>query len=96
MSKGDINGRNLRYLKGSIFKGRISANDIIITLLFVVLALAPLFLSDFRTNLLGKFIAYAILALGIDSHMGLYRNIKFGAWSLFWTWCVLHGNVLET
>jgi len=43
--------RNLRYLKGSILKGRISANDIIITLLFVVLALAPLFLSDFRTNL---------------------------------------------
>lgn len=70
--------RNLRYLKGSIFKGRISANDIIITLLFVVLALAPLFLSDFRTNLLGKFIAYAILALGIDLIWGYTGILSLG------------------
>jgi len=82
MSKGDINERNLRYLKGSIFKGRISANDIIITLLFVVLALAPLFLSDFRTNLLGKFIAYAILALGIDLIWGYTGILSLGMESI--------------
>jgi len=87
--------RNLRYLKGSIFKGRISANDIIITLLFVVLALAPLF---FRISGPIFWKVYCLCHSGFRnrSHMGLYRNIKFGAWSLFWTWCVLHGNVLET
>jgi len=88
--------RNLRYLKGSIFKGRISANDIIITLLFVVLALAPLFSFGFQDQSFGKVYCLCHSGFRNRSHMGLYRNIKFGAWSLFWTWCVLHGNVLET
>lgn len=70
--------RNLHYLKGSFLKDRLFANNFIITLLFVLLALAPLFLSDFRTNLLGKFIAYAILALGIDLIWGYTGILSLG------------------
>lgn len=45
---------------------------------FILLGLAPLFLSDFRTNLLGKFIAYAILALGIDLIWGYTGILSLG------------------
>ncbi len=49
-----------------------------IVLIFILLALAPLVLSDFRTNLLGKFIAYAILALGIDLIWGYTGILSLG------------------
>jgi len=69
--------RNLRYLKGSIFKGRISANDIIITLLFVVLALARCF---FRIS--GPIFWESLLLMPFwlrnRSHMGLYRILSLG------------------
>jgi urea transport system permease protein len=44
----------------------------------VLLAIAPLFLSDFRTNLLGKFIAFAVLALGIDLIWGYTGILSLG------------------
>ena len=47
-------------------------------ILFVLLAIAPLFLSEFRANLLGKFICYAILALGIDLIWGYTGILSLG------------------
>jgi urea transport system permease protein len=59
--------------KRSIFERNIS-----ITIILIILCLAPLFLSDFRTNLLGKFVAYAILALGIDLIWGYTGILSLG------------------
>jgi len=43
-----------------------------------LLLLAPLFLSEFRLSLLGKFLAYAILALGIDLIWGYAGILSLG------------------
>ena len=64
---------NLQKLKNRLF-----GSNIVVTILFVILALAPIFLSDFRTNLLGKFIAYAVLALGIDLIWGYTGILSLG------------------
>lgn len=51
------------------------------TVLFIVLLLlliAPLFLSDFRLNLLGKFLAFAILAIGLDLLWGYTGVLSLG------------------
>ncbi|WP_432748512.1 urea ABC transporter permease subunit UrtC [Pectinatus frisingensis] len=47
-------------------------------IIILLLLLAPLFLSVFRINLLGKFIAYAILALGIDLIWGYTGILSLG------------------
>ena len=47
-------------------------------LLFIILLAAPLFLSEFRVNLLGKFVSYAILALGIDLIWGYTGILSLG------------------
>ena len=59
-------------------RGRLFGNNIIVTVLFILLAMAPIFLSDFRTNLLGKFIAFAVLALGIDLIWGYTGILSLG------------------
>lgn len=51
---------------------------LIMTVVFIFLALAPLFLSDFRTNLLGKFICYGIVALGLDMIWGYTGILSLG------------------
>lgn len=55
-----------------------SKEKIVFTVLVCILALAPLFLSEFRTNLLGKFLAYAILALGLDLIWGYTGILSLG------------------
>ncbi len=59
-------------------KGRLLGNNITVTVVLFLLAIAPLFLSDFRTNLLGKFIAFAVLALGIDLIWGYAGILSLG------------------
>ncbi|RTE08852.1 urea ABC transporter permease subunit UrtC [Paenibacillus whitsoniae] len=44
----------------------------------LLLALAPLLLSDFRMSLLGKFLAYAIIAIGIDLIWGFTGILSLG------------------
>jgi urea transport system permease protein len=46
--------------------------------LLIVLLLAPLFLSDFRINLLGKILAFAILALSLDLIWGYAGMLSLG------------------
>ncbi|MDC3415886.1 urea ABC transporter permease subunit UrtC [Aquibacillus salsiterrae] len=51
---------------------------VILLLILAVLLLAPLFLSDFRLNLLGKFLAFAILAIGLDLLWGYTGVLSLG------------------
>lgn len=55
-----------------------SKEKIVFLFIIVILALAPLFLSEFRVNLLGKFIAYAILAIGLDLIWGYAGILSLG------------------
>src|SRR6185503_7353901 len=48
------------------------------SLLIVTVTVAPLVLSDFRLNLLGKFLALAILAVGIDLIWGYTGILSLG------------------
>lgn len=47
-------------------------------LLFILMLLAPAFLSEFRLSLLGKFLAYAILAMGLDLIWGYTGILSLG------------------
>ena len=62
----------------SIFKRRQSPEKLVFSLIILLLVLAPLVLSDFRVNLLGKFVAYAILALGLDLIWGYTGILSMG------------------
>lgn len=62
----------------AIFKGMKAKEKLVFSIIILVLALAPLFLSDFRVNLLGKFIAYAILAIGLDLIWGFTGILSLG------------------
>ncbi len=46
--------------------------------LVALMLLAPLLLSDFRLSLLGKFLAYAILAVGLDLIWGFTGILSLG------------------
>ncbi|QDR81738.1 urea ABC transporter, permease protein UrtC [Sporomusa termitida] len=52
--------------------------EMVFIAILIGLALAPLFLSEFRTNLLGKFVAYAILAIGLDLIWGYTGILSLG------------------
>ncbi|RCX13532.1 urea ABC transporter membrane protein [Anaerobacterium chartisolvens] len=60
------------------YNGLLTKKNIPIAIVILLLCLAPLLLSDFRINLLGKFVAYAILALGIDLIWGYTGILSLG------------------
>lgn len=62
-----------KLLKQSIFN-----RNVILLGLFIVLLLAPLFLSEFRLNLLGKYLAFAILVIGLDLLWGYTGVLSLG------------------
>ena len=54
-----------------------------VVVLFVLIGLvAPAVLSDFRLNLLGKFLCYAILAIGIDLAWGYTGMLSIARYSM--------------
>ncbi len=55
-----------------------SPNNIIFLLIVLALLIAPAFLSEFRVNLLGKFVAFAILAVGLDLIWGYTGILSLG------------------
>ncbi len=55
-----------------------SKEKVVFSMIILALVLAPLFMSDFRVNLLGKFIAYAILAIGLDLIWGYTGILSLG------------------
>ncbi|MCT2534172.1 urea ABC transporter permease subunit UrtC [Aquibacillus koreensis] len=56
----------------------VFSRKIVFSLILLILLLAPLFLSDFRLNLLGKFLAFAILAIGLDLLWGYTGVLSLG------------------
>jgi urea transport system permease protein len=57
---------------------KLRKKNLTIIIIIMLLCIAPIFLSDFRTNLLGKFVAFAILALGIDLIWGYTGILSLG------------------
>ncbi|WP_163536111.1 urea ABC transporter permease subunit UrtC [Gracilibacillus sp. YIM 98692] len=57
---------------------KLWSQKIILSVIFLLLLLAPFFLSDFRLNLLGKFLAFAILAIGLDLLWGYTGVLSLG------------------
>ncbi|MEN6412023.1 MAG: urea ABC transporter permease subunit UrtC [Veillonellales bacterium] len=55
-----------------------SKEKLVFGVIAILLLLAPLFLSEFRVNLLGKFVAFAILALGLDLIWGYTGILSMG------------------
>ncbi len=47
-------------------------------ILFTLMMIAPIFLSEFRLSLLGKFLAYAVLAIGLDLIWGYTGILSLG------------------
>ncbi|QGH33768.1 urea ABC transporter permease subunit UrtC [Gracilibacillus salitolerans] len=57
---------------------KLLSQRVIFSLIFLLLLAAPLFMSDFRLNLLGKFLAFAILAIGLDLLWGYTGVLSLG------------------
>lgn len=62
----------------NMFKQASWKKTIWFALLILVLLVAPVFLSEFRVNLLGKFVTYAILAMGLDLIWGYTGILSMG------------------
>lgn len=61
-------------------KGRkkVTATMVLAAVIFVFLAVAPLFMSDFRVNMLGKYMCFALVALGLDMIWGYTGILSLG------------------
>ncbi|WP_294374095.1 urea ABC transporter permease subunit UrtC [uncultured Clostridium sp.] len=57
---------------------KISGKTILATLIFLFLATAPLYMSSFRTNLLGKYMCFALIVIGIDMIWGYTGILSLG------------------
>jgi urea transport system permease protein len=63
---------------GKIMNQLIFNKKNLLLLGFIVLLIAPLFLTDFRLNLLGKYLAFAILVIGLDLLWGYTGVLSLG------------------
>ncbi|WP_216830826.1 urea ABC transporter permease subunit UrtC [Alkalihalobacterium elongatum] len=61
----------------------------------VILLLCPLFLSDFRLNLLGRFLAFAILVIGLDLLWGYTGVLSLGHGIFFGIGAYIMGMYLK-
>jgi urea transport system permease protein len=68
---------NIGVIDG-MFKKSLNIKIVLSVVFLLIMALAPLFLSDFRLSLLGKFITYAILAVGLDLIWGFTGILSLG------------------
>ncbi|MBU8908798.1 urea ABC transporter permease subunit UrtC [Desertibacillus haloalkaliphilus] len=60
------------------FSSRLLERKWLFLALILILILLPFFLSDFRTNLLGRYIAFAILVIGLDLLWGYSGVLSLG------------------
>src|SRR5262252_685222 len=68
----------MRTLERGALCGAAILLVLVLPLLNALPASSPLYLSDFTLNLFGKFLAYAILALGIDLIWGYTGVLSLG------------------
>lgn len=59
-------------------KKKITLERILVTLVFLFLATAPLYLPMFRISLIGKYMSYAIVAVGLDMIWGYTGILSLG------------------
>lgn len=59
-------------------KKKITLERVLITLVFLVLALVPMFLPMFRVSLISKYMCYAIVAIGLDMIWGFTGILSLG------------------
>ena len=59
-------------------KRMLSGRNIIAVIVFTFLLIAPMFLSEFRTNMLGKYMCFALVAIGIDMIWGYTGILSLG------------------
>ena len=57
---------------------------LVIAIALILIFIMPVILSDFRLNLLGRFLSLAILALGIDLIWGYTGLLCLGHGIFFW------------
>ncbi|WP_138418289.1 urea ABC transporter permease subunit UrtC [Aquibacillus sediminis] len=65
-------------MQKAIYRTVFQNRKLVLCILFLALLLAPLFLSDFRLNLLGKFLTFAIVAIGLDLLWGYTGVLSLG------------------
>ena len=70
-------GSDIRSRRGS-FKEKLTATNILAVIIFVFLAVVPLFMSPFRVNMFGKYMCFALVALGIDMIWGYTGILSLG------------------
>lgn len=59
-------------------KEKLTATTILAIVIFIILAVLPLFVSQFRVNLFGKYMCFALVALGIDMIWGYTGILSLG------------------
>lgn len=59
-------------------KKKITLERVLITLVFLFLALVPMFLPMFRVSLISKYMCYAIVAVGLDMIWGFTGILSLG------------------
>lgn len=60
------------------FREKLTATNILAVVIFIFLALVPLFMSPFRVNMFGKYMCFALVALGIDMIWGYTGILSLG------------------
>lgn len=69
----------LEKRKGKLnLKEKLTATTVLAIAIFLILALLPLFVSQFRVNLFGKYMCFALVALGIDMIWGYTGILSLG------------------
>lgn len=57
---------------------KLKGNTILITVIFLFLAAVPFFMSSFRMNMFGKYMCFALIAIGIDMIWGYAGILSLG------------------
>ena len=65
-------------IKDILKEKRLSGKMILAVLIFVFLATAPIYMSSFRVTMLGKYMCFALIALGIDMIWGYTGILSLG------------------
>lgn len=59
-------------------RNKISGRNIVAILIFLFLLTAPFYMSSFRTNMISKYMCYALVAIGIDMIWGYTGILSLG------------------
>ncbi len=69
---------------------------VVMAIALLLLVIMPLVLTEFRLNLLGRFLSLAIVGLGLDLIWGYTGLLSLGHGIFFWLRWLCHSHVLKT